>query len=102
MTLDLRNPNSRGYRLFGWAMIVIMLISFALAIVAARAIAMGAPDTYHNQHLRLLANSLTGLFLAAGQLLLWRARFISFPKLGWILWVAVYCTLAWSVWLMRP
>ena len=101
MTRDMRNPNSRGYLLFGWTIIVVILSLFGVAIVAARAIAVGEPDSYHNQHLRLLANSLTGLFLAAGQLLLWRARFTSFPKLGWMLWVAVLGTLTWSVWLSR-
>jgi hypothetical protein len=102
MAIRSDRERSRGDNLFAIVTAAVLLLSLGLAIVAGRAVVTGEPNSYHSQHLRLLAQSLGMVFLSSGQLLLWKHGFQDFPKVGWIFPVLACCALIWAVLLMRP
>jgi hypothetical protein len=99
--MDVRSTSSKGYWAIGVANLVVLVGSVAIAGFASHSIVRGEPDAYHNQHLRLLAMSVSLISLSASQLVFWKAKFSGFPKYALIFPAGGVAGLIWWVWLAR-
>lgn len=93
----LPQPIRGAWFVFGGVLVLLALLNLGLVIVALRNVVAGVPEAYPNQHLRLLANSLTGTFLVASTLTLWKVRFAGVHVLTGYFLVATVCMAAWSI-----
>jgi hypothetical protein len=85
----------------GAGLVILLLLNIGLALIALHAVITGKPDSYHNQQMRLLANSLSGVFIVSALITQWRTRYTRVSPANGVFLILAICTVVWSLSLAR-